>query len=105
MNQQRINQILAMLKKDDESVFLNYVLALEYQSGNKLEEAIPLFRTIIKKDNEYLAAYFQLGRCCASVGQKEEALKVFELGIEMALKKGDRKTYGEMLAEKQMLGE
>jgi Tfp pilus assembly protein PilF len=85
-----------MLEKDPEDLFLSYALALEYRSAGENSAAISVLESILKKDADYLAAYYQLGKLYEENGQHEEAERVYSAGILIAQKAGNRKTQGEL---------
>lgn len=51
-----------MLKNEPNDSFLNYALALEYGKLENVKKAIELIEALLVRDEEYLGAYYQLGK-------------------------------------------
>jgi len=92
----RIEQFQELIKADPNDDFLYYGLGLEYFKAERYQEAVEAFKTVIRLKPDYSAAYRELGKALARVGQLEEAKKVYEEGMEVAEKKGDLQTKKEM---------
>jgi Tfp pilus assembly protein PilF len=96
MSPTRKHQLLQMLEKDPADQFLNYALALEYAKENDLKTAISIIRNIIDADENYLGGYYQLGKFYEADDDPESAKEIFEKGIQIARKQGNRKTASEL---------
>lgn len=92
----RIEQLQQMLAQEPDDVFLQYAIAIEYFSAGNLEKAIDCFKNIIHKKPDYLAAYYQTGKCYEELKQFEEAKSIYERGIELAQKQSKTKTLNEL---------
>ena len=75
MSLPRILLIKAMLEKEPEDSFLNYALALEHIANEEFPEAIRIMTAILQRDENYLAAYYQLGKLYEKAGQMNDAIK------------------------------
>jgi tetratricopeptide (TPR) repeat protein len=85
MESARIAKLLAFLKEEPDDIFLQYALGLEYQNDpNLLPLAEQQFRKIIAADENYLAAYYQLGKLHETRGQIAKALEVLKKGLVKA---------------------
>ncbi len=92
----RIDMLVKMLKKESGDVFLNYALALEYATDmNMVAEAEHLYRKVIDKDNNYIAAYYQLGKLLESSHRNDEAIEIYKKGLEKATINKDNKAINE----------
>lgn len=85
-----------MLEKNPDDTFLNYAAALEYKKDEEIDKAIAMFRRIIDKDPEYLPTYYQLGKLLEEKNKTQEAIDFYKKGRELAKKKNDVKTLGEL---------
>lgn len=92
----RINEIKKMLKTDKDDSFLSYALALEYEKEGDQNTAIQLIEELIKKDPNYLGAYYKLGHLYENKNKMGEAIKIYNTGIKLANEKNDNKTKGEL---------
>ncbi len=96
MSQVRIQQLLEFLEKEPDDIFLNYALALEYQKDKAtIDKAQELFETIILKDENYLAAYYQLGKLFELKDEIPAAITTLKAGHQKAILQKNRKAAGE----------
>lgn len=92
----RIDALLAMLQRGQDSALLRFSLGNEYRAAGRDAEAIPHLERAVELDPGYSAAWKLLGRCRESAGREEEALAAWRRGIETAEQKGDRQAGKEM---------
>jgi tetratricopeptide (TPR) repeat protein len=92
----RLEQILEMLKEDPTDAFLNYGLALEFAKLGNIDTAIDAIEGIIARDENYLGAYYQLGKFYEQSLQPEKAITTYQKGIEIAKKQNNRKAIAEL---------
>jgi cytochrome c-type biogenesis protein CcmH/NrfG len=89
--------------EDPDDSFSRYALALELEKEQRPDEAIARLREVLEHDENYVAAYYHLGRMLARAGKDEEALTVYRRGLEAARKAGDQKTANEIQEAIDML--
>ncbi len=92
----RIDALLAMLRRGQDSALLRFSLGSEYRAAGRDEEAIEHLERAVELDPSYSAAFKLLGRCLAAAGRDEAASDAFRKGIEVAEAKGDRQAAKEM---------
>ena len=85
-----------MLKEEPEDSFLNYALALEYAKSNNIKKAIGLIETLLLRDENYLGAYYQLGKYYEQSALNELAVSAYNRGIVIAKKLKNNKALGEL---------
>ena len=95
MNTKR-DQLIEMLQNEPHDSFLNYALALDYAKVNNVKKAIEIIEELLLRDENYLAAYYQLGKLYGQMNQPAKAIVIFEKGIGIAKKQNNRKTLGEL---------
>lgn len=101
----RVKALQQMLVQDSEDSFLNYALALEMIKNNQLKEAISILEKLLHRDENYLAAYYQLGKMQEQLSEKNSAIMVYNKGIEIARKQKNNKTLGELAEALALLEE
>ena len=92
----RLEQLQQMLQEEPNDVFLQYAIAIEYFSVGNYEKALDCLKTIIQSNPDYLAAYYQTGKCHEELKQFEEAKNMYTKGVELAQKQGNTKTRNEL---------
>ena len=96
MTLSRLQQIEEMLKSEPTDSFLNYALALEYAKLNDIKKAIELIESLLLHDENYLGAYYQLGKYYEQSNQKESATTIFNKGISIAKTQKNNKALSEL---------
>jgi tetratricopeptide (TPR) repeat protein len=94
----RLEQLQQMLVQEPHDEFLQYAIAIEYFSVNNFEKAIDCFKNILKANADYLAVYYQMGKCYEELKQTENAKDIYNRGIELAQKQNKTKTLNELRA-------
>ncbi len=92
----RLEQIQEMLKSEPADSFLNYALALEYAKINDVRKAIELLEALLARDENYLGAYYQLGKYYEQLDQKNKAVETYQNGASIAQKQKNKKALGEL---------
>ena len=80
--------------KDD--AMLRFGLGSAYFNSKEYEKAIPHLQACLDHDPEYTAAFKLLGKAFFKTGNDNEARKVFETGLPVAIKKGDKQSEKEI---------
>ena len=95
MSNQRLEKLLEMLEKQPDDLFLQYAMGMEYLGLNDMLRAENAMRNVIRADEHYVAAYYQLGKILIGKQAEQEAVSVLEMGLKEAKLKGDNKTTNE----------
>lgn len=93
-----------MLQTNPNDSFLKYAAALEYEKEKNHSKAISTIRDLLSKDENYLGAYYKLGKLLEIQNDPEEAINVYREGLAIAKKKSDMKTEGELSEALMLLG-
>jgi len=92
----RIEILTGFLQQDPGDSFSRYALALEYVKFGQTDDARREFETVMEKDPNYVATYYQLGQLYRTLGLKHEAEKTYRTGINVASRAGDGHTQSEL---------
>lgn len=92
----RVDMILSMLASEPDDLFLNYSLALEYVANTDYEKAETAFKKTIHLQNEYVPAFFQMGKLMELQNKNEEALKYYKKGLIFAQQQKNNKAINEI---------
>lgn len=93
-----------LLADGQDNAMIRFGLGSAYFNAGRFAEAIPHLKQCIGHDVDYSAAYKLLGKALVKEDQEEEALKVFETGLPIAIAKGDKQTEREINAFLRKLG-
>ncbi|UPK67044.1 tetratricopeptide repeat protein [Chitinophaga filiformis] len=94
----RIARIKEFLKDSPNDSFLKHALALEYIKIGDDSAARSLFEELLAYEPGYVGSYYHLGRLLERAGLLQEAMAIFEKGMEMAKAANDRHAYNELQA-------
>ena len=92
----RLEQLLRLVEMCPEDPLTHYAVALEYFNQQRFAEAVSAFEEALKIDPEYIAAYYHKARAEIRADRKEAARATLTRGVEIARRRGDRKTEREM---------
>jgi len=92
----RLDQLLELLRSEPNDTFLRYGVAMEYAKAGQFEDSLKEFAELLKRDPNYVPAYFMAGRTCEQNGDLEGAKKFYKDGIATANKIGDTHAAGEI---------
>jgi tetratricopeptide (TPR) repeat protein len=100
----RIDMLLSYLEKEPNDSFLNYALALEYSKDN-IDKAIEILEKVISNDENYLGAYYQLGKYYEQRNDLLKAISIYKKGKEIAKEQMNTKTLNELCEALMMIEE
>lgn len=101
----RIKMLKEYLEDDPEDVFSNYALALEYLKISEEERAVEILENILKRDEHYLAAYYQLGKLYEKISRMDDAKKAYQKGFQIANQQKNQRTANELRSAFESMGE
>ena len=92
----RIEALLEMLQRGQDSALLRFSLGNEYPSQDEFIMAAEHLQRAVDLDRNYSAAWKLLGRALANQNCTKEAIDAYRQGIEIAEANGDRQAAKEM---------
>lgn len=92
----RIEKLKLMLTENSKDSFLCHALALEYIKLGNDGDARKLFESILENEPGYIGSYYHLAKLLERIGETNEALSVYEKGMEEARKAGDNHSLSEL---------
>ncbi|WP_026904865.1 tetratricopeptide repeat protein [Pedobacter glucosidilyticus] len=93
----RLERLLEFFNNEPNDPFLKYALATEYVRLNNEDLALKFYLDLVNNHEDYVGTYYHLGKLYESLNQKEEALKTYEKGIQVARKIKDQHALNELL--------
>src|SRR3954451_21671511 len=92
----RIERIHQMLQASPEDNFLRHALAMEYIKMNSDAEAEKLFKAILSQSPDYVGSYYHLAKLLERNGNRQEAIRWYEQGLQAAKRLNDTHAYNEL---------
>ena len=97
----RLQQLFSFLEKAPEDSFTRYSIAYEYLRQGDLIEAEKHFLTLKNNDPDYVGLYYHLGKLYAMQENHEQAVSIYDEGLEVAARVGDSHAHGELMRARQ----
>lgn len=94
----RIERLKAFLKDSPNDSFLRHALALEYIKIGNEADAKQMFENNLAADEAYVATYYHLGKLLERIGAQQDAITIYEKGMQVAKTAGDMHSYNELQA-------
>ena len=94
----RIERLKQFLKDSPNDSFLHHALALEYVKLGDEATAKGYFERNLDQDAGYVATYYHLGKLLERTGDQQQAIAVYEKGMEQAKAAKDMHSYNELQA-------
>ncbi|MBQ0796381.1 tetratricopeptide repeat protein [Zhongshania sp.] len=91
-----IDTLEKMLAKGNDSAMLRFGLGKAYLDNKKPDEAITHLQHCVEQDPDYSAAWNLLGKAHLQLGDKASAEIVWQSGLDVAVRKGDKQTEKEI---------
>jgi tetratricopeptide (TPR) repeat protein len=91
----RIKQLQKFYEEDPLDPFNLYALALEHLNFDP-GKTQSLFEILLNDHKDYVPTYYHAAKLCQERGQREKAIRIFELGISVAEKQKDNKALREL---------
>jgi Tfp pilus assembly protein PilF len=92
----RIEKLKEFLKTNPQDSFVQHALGLEFIKLGDDEAARSMFESIITREPGYVGTYYHLAKLLERSGKTEEAIKIYEQGMEEAKKAGETHNYNEL---------
>jgi len=94
----RIGKLQAFLKDAPNDCFLHHALALEYVKAGDDAAARKEFEQNLNHDPAYIATYYHLGKLLERATLTQDAIAIYERGMEAAKAARDMHSYNELQA-------
>lgn len=95
---ERIEKLKAFLAQNPQDRFVQHALALEYVKLNDDAAAKAQWEALLAGDESYVGSYYHLAKLLERQGQREEAMAMYEKGLQVAKQVGDKHAYNELQA-------
>lgn len=92
----RLEKLLEFYDDDPTDNFVRFALAQEYLKHDDTEKALALFEELVDTDPDYVGTYYHLGKLYERLDRKEDALDIYEQGIDVAREQKDQKNLSEL---------
>ena len=94
----RLDKLLEFIKNEPNDEFLKYALATEYLRLNQVDKSLEYYEDLTINHPQYVGTYYHLGKLYEALNRKDEAIKTYEKGMEIAKAKRDNHAFSELQA-------
>jgi tetratricopeptide (TPR) repeat protein len=92
----RLSKLKAFYEEDPEDPFTRFALAQEHLKQGHTEKALAFFEELVETDPDYVGTYYHLGKLYERLGRTDDAIDVYEQGIEVARAQQAQKDLSEL---------
>ncbi len=85
-----------MLENGQDNALLRFTLGSAFMKHGKYDQAAEHLSRAVEMDPDYSAAWKTYGKALFEAGRLDEAAAVYEQGLEVARRKGDKQAEKEM---------
>ncbi len=96
MQSTRLQKLLDFYAAEPNDAFLKYALATEYIAINDFNTALIYFEDLILNHKDYVGTYYHLGALYEKLDRKDDAVKTYQQGMQVARSAGDNHAYSEL---------
>ncbi|MGE6219111.1 tetratricopeptide repeat protein [Nubsella zeaxanthinifaciens] len=96
MQNQRLSKLFEFLEADPNDSFILYAIATEYNVSNDTSNALKYYLQLTEKHPDYVGTYYHLGKLYEKLQQKEEAIRIYQIGMQAARNKRDMHALSEL---------
>ena len=100
----RIATLTEILTSNPDDTFARYGLAMEYSKAGETDRALEEFKTLVRKNPDYVPGYFMAAQTLATAGRTGEAKSMLTDGIASARRTRNQHAESEMTAMLEELG-
>ena len=103
MTNSRLQQLMSFLEDSPDDSFILFAIAKEYEKLKGMEKALAYYEKLTKVDPEYVGTYYHLGKLHEQEENSDQALTIYQKGIEIAKKIKDQHALSELMGAKMNL--
>jgi len=92
----RLQDLEAMLDANPDDPFIIYALAREYELLNSTMQALLMYEHLVTDHPDYIATYYHYAKVLYSAGNRNEAIRLLQKGIERGTALADHHAVSEM---------
>lgn len=92
----RVFQLKQFLEESPGDNFLTHALALEYVKAGEDDKALECFAQNLAGNPLYIPTYFHYGKLLERIGKPEDAIAIYEKGMEVSKASGDQHSFSEL---------
>lgn len=96
MQLSRLEKLLEFLQNEPQDEFLQYALATEYLRLNDTGKALQYYENLASNHPDYVGTYYHLGKLYEALNRKQDAISIYQKGMEAAKKKRDNHAFAEL---------
>lgn len=98
MSKERLDQLLGFLNAGSDDPFIRYAIATEYRKSGQVQEALQFYRGLVEQNPDYVGTYYHFGKLLEERGHIQEAVSIYEKGMQVARQQNNMHAFGELQA-------
>jgi tetratricopeptide (TPR) repeat protein len=98
METTRLDKLLEFYKNEPGDEFLKYALATEYLRLNETDKSLAYYEDLANNHPTYVGTYYHLGKLYEALNRKDDAIEIYEKGMNVAKAARDNHAFSELRA-------
>lgn len=94
----RLEELRNFLAETPNDPFLKYAITMEHKKLGENMKVDEGFADLITNHSDYVGSYYHYAKFLEEQGELEKSLTIYQLGLEVAKRVGNRHAYNELLA-------
>ena len=96
MSKERLEQLMNFLNDGSTDPFIRYAIATEHVKLKQYDLALKYYQDLLLNNPDYIGTYYHMGKLLELLGRKEEAITIYEKGMEIAKKINNMHAFSEL---------
>ncbi len=92
----KLAELEKMLDSDPDDPFIIYALAREYEQKQATMQALLMYEHLVNDHPAYIGTYYHYAKLLLGAGNRNEAIRLLDKGIEWGMKENDLHAVSEM---------
>ncbi len=103
-NRTRLDQLFEFYREDPNDAFTLYAIATEYLKTDP-QKAMEYYQKLLQEHENYVGTYYHTGKLHEVFGEKEQAIRVYQKGMQISRQEGNNHAFSELQqAYNQVMG-
>ncbi|TCK85027.1 tetratricopeptide repeat protein [Albibacterium bauzanense] len=96
MSKERLEQLMNFLNEGSTDPFIRYAIATEHVKLKQYDLALKFYQDLLLNNPDYIGTYYHTGKLLELLDRRDEAISVYEKGMQIAKKARNMHAFSEL---------
>ncbi|HUH18817.1 tetratricopeptide repeat protein [Albibacterium sp.] len=96
MSKERLEQLMNFLNGGSTDPFIRYAIATENVKLKQYDLALKYYQDLVLNNPDYIGTYYHMGKLLELLDRKEEAIAIYEKGMNIAKETKNMHAFAEL---------